>query len=29
MAELWHGYNGTATDTLRTEIPERWLQPAV
>jgi thiocyanate hydrolase subunit beta len=29
MAELWHGYNGTPTDTLRTEIPERWLQPAV
>ena len=28
MAELWYGYNGTATDTLRTEIPERWLQPA-
>lgn len=27
MAELWHGYNGTATDTLRTEIPERWLEP--
>jgi hypothetical protein len=29
MAELWHGYTGTATDTLRTEIPERWLQAAV
>jgi hypothetical protein len=29
MAELWHGYTGAATDTLRTEIPERWLQPAV
>jgi len=28
MAELWHGYTGTDTDSLRTEIPERWLQPA-
>ena len=28
MADLWHGYTGAATDTLRTEIPERWLQPA-
>lgn len=26
MAELWHGYTGTATDTLRTELPERWLE---
>lgn len=28
MADLWHGYTGTATDSLRTEIPERWLRPA-
>jgi hypothetical protein len=28
MADLWHGYAGTAADSLRTEIPERWLQPA-
>jgi hypothetical protein len=28
QADLWHGYNGTATDTLRTEIPEHWLQAA-
>lgn len=25
QSELWHGYTGTATDTLRTELPERWL----
>ncbi|GAY16881.1 SH3-like domain-containing protein [Mycobacterium sp. shizuoka-1] len=28
MAQLWHGYTGTDTDSLRTEIPERWLAPA-
>ena len=28
LSELWHGYTGTTTDTLQTEIPERWLQPA-
>ncbi|OMC03957.1 nitrile hydratase [Mycobacterium sp. NS-7484] len=28
MADLWDGYTGTATDTLRTEIPEHWLQAA-
>jgi thiocyanate hydrolase subunit beta len=28
QAELWHGYTGTATDTLRTEIPEHWLEAA-
>jgi hypothetical protein len=28
QAELWHGYTGTATDTLQTEIPERWLEKA-
>lgn len=26
LSELWHGYTGTTTDTLRTEIPERWLR---
>lgn len=25
QSELWHGYTGTATDTLQTEVPERWL----
>jgi thiocyanate hydrolase subunit beta len=25
QAELWDGYTGTATDTLRTELPQRWL----
>ena len=25
QSELWHGYTGTPTDTLRTELPERWL----
>lgn len=29
QADLWHGYTGTASDTLRTEIPEHWLTPAV
>jgi hypothetical protein len=28
QAELWGNYNGTAQDTLRTEIPEHWLEPA-
>jgi thiocyanate hydrolase subunit alpha/thiocyanate hydrolase subunit beta len=28
QSELWHGYNGTTSDTLRTEIPERWLEAA-
>lgn len=28
MAQLWHGYTGTDNDSLRTEIPEHWLQPA-
>ena len=28
QSELWHGYTGTATDTLRTEIPEHWLRAA-
>jgi uncharacterized protein (DUF779 family) len=26
LSQLWHGYTGTATDTLQTEIPERWLE---
>ncbi len=28
QSQLWHGYTGTATDTLQTELPERWLEPA-
>ena len=28
MASLWHGYTGTAADTLQTEIPEHWLRAA-
>ena len=28
MAELWDDFNGPATDTLRTEIPEHWLHAA-
>ena len=28
QSELWHDYTGTAQDTLRTEIPERWLEAA-
>lgn len=28
LSELWYGYTGTATDTIRTEIPERWLEAA-
>lgn len=26
LSQLWDGYTGTTTDTLQTEIPERWLQ---
>jgi thiocyanate hydrolase subunit alpha/thiocyanate hydrolase subunit beta len=26
MSELWHGYTGTTSDTLQTELPERWLE---
>lgn len=28
QSQLWHGYTGTPADTLRTELPERWLEPA-
>ncbi|BBX74421.1 nitrile hydratase subunit beta [Mycobacterium shinjukuense] len=28
LSQLWHGYTGTTTDTLQTEIPERWLEAA-
>lgn len=28
LSELWHAYTGTTTDTLQTELPERWLEPA-
>ncbi|ARG55749.1 SH3-like domain-containing protein [Mycobacterium kansasii] len=28
LAELWHGYTGTTTDSLQTELPERWLAAA-
>jgi thiocyanate hydrolase subunit beta len=28
QSELWHGYTGTTTDTLQTELPERWLEAA-
>ena len=28
LSQLFHGYTGTTTDTLQTEIPERWLQAA-
>jgi hypothetical protein len=28
MADLWQPYAGCASDTLQTEIPERWLEPA-
>jgi hypothetical protein len=27
MADLWEPYAGTASDTLQTELPERWLEP--
>ncbi|OSC42881.1 SH3-like domain-containing protein [Mycobacterium decipiens] len=26
LSQLFHGYTGTATDTLQTELPERWLE---
>ena len=26
LSELWHGYTGTKSDTLQTELPERWLE---
>jgi hypothetical protein len=26
LSQLWYGYTGTDTDTLQTEIPERWLE---
>jgi thiocyanate hydrolase subunit beta len=29
LSQLWHGYTGTTTDTLQTELPERWLQAAI
>jgi thiocyanate hydrolase subunit beta len=29
LAELWHGYTGTASDSLQTELPERWLAAVV
>lgn len=28
LSKLWYGYTGTATDTLQTEVPERWLEAA-
>jgi hypothetical protein len=28
MADLWQPYAGAASDTLQTEVPERWLEPA-
>ncbi len=29
MADLWHGYTGTAADVIQTEIPpEHWLEAA-
>ena len=28
MAELWNDFNGPPADSLRTEIPERWLEAA-
>ncbi len=28
LSELWHGYTGTTSDTLQTELPERWLEAA-
>jgi thiocyanate hydrolase subunit beta len=28
QSDLWDGYTGTSTDTLQTEIPERWLTTA-
>jgi thiocyanate hydrolase subunit beta len=29
LSELWHGYTGTTSDTLQTEIPERWLEAVI
>lgn len=29
LSELFYGYTGTTTDTLQTEIPERWLEKSV
>ncbi|PJK23667.1 nitrile hydratase subunit beta [Mycolicibacterium goodii] len=29
LSELFYGYTGTATDTLQTEIPERWLEKSL
>jgi len=26
MTELWPDYTGEPTDTLQTELPERWIQ---
>lgn len=26
LSELWYGYTGTKSDTLQTELPERWLK---
>ncbi|WP_375488064.1 SH3-like domain-containing protein [uncultured Mycobacterium sp.] len=26
LCRLWHRYTGTETDTLQTELPERWLE---
>jgi thiocyanate hydrolase subunit beta len=28
MADLWEPYAGTQSDTLQTELPERWLEAA-
>ena len=28
MADLWEPYTGCASDTLQTELPERWLEAA-
>jgi hypothetical protein len=28
LSRLWHGYTGTTSDTLQTELPERWLESA-
>lgn len=28
QSELWEGYTGTSSDTLRTELPEHWLEAA-
>lgn len=29
LSELFYGYTGTSTDTLQTEIPERWLEKSL